>query len=124
MSVPTETLYRAYLLATIVGVVGACAGVFVLIWQTVLLRRNTKAAEAAANAARSSALAVINAERAWIVANVERATVPDSHGSTVICFSVRCVNKGKTPAFLLEMGNHGLVLSQRGSPSSQPASVR
>jgi hypothetical protein len=61
-----DRLYRWYLRATIIGVVGGFIGIGVLIWQAILNRRS-------ANAALMNAEAVINAERAWIDIDLIRA---------------------------------------------------
>jgi hypothetical protein len=74
-----------------------------ILWQTI----QTKAA---AKAALLNAQAVINAERAWMVARIEAEIIPDSEGVRLVRFTVRCLNNGRTPAFLLEMANHGVVL--------------
>jgi hypothetical protein len=54
-----DTLYRAYLWFTILGVTGAIGGVIVLICQTIATRRS-------AEAAFMNAQVLIDAERAWI----------------------------------------------------------
>jgi hypothetical protein len=102
-----DCLYRAYLWATIIGVVGGFLGVGILIWQTILTRRSANAARDAANAARSSAEATVNSERAWIIA-MPTVLNPDLH--TLVMgdvqqrnvFVVSFVNVGKTPARLVE----------------------
>jgi hypothetical protein len=69
---PTQDrAYRAYLWATILGVVGGFLGVGVLIWQTVLTRRSANAARDAASAAKISAEAVINSERPWLFISIK-----------------------------------------------------
>ena len=59
-----DMLYRAYLWFTVLGVIGAFAGLYVI-------SRQTKLAGKAADAALLSAQAVINAERAWITVDIK-----------------------------------------------------
>lgn len=62
---------------------------------------------------------ITTSERAWMVSSVEGEVIPDSEGLRMVRFSVRCTNNGKTPAFLLEMGNHGIVIP-REKPLPEP----
>jgi hypothetical protein len=57
--------------------------------------RQTKATENAANAAQASADAMINSERAWVVAGVKR------YQNTATAFSLSVTNHGRTPARIL-----------------------
>jgi hypothetical protein len=64
-------------------------------------------------------------ERAWIVVIPEKAKIPpsidDPSGVVWAGYSVRCVNKGKTPAFVLEAGQHAVVQDLRiPLPKIQP----
>ncbi len=81
------------------------------------MKAQTALSGKAASAALLNAQALINAERGWMVAQIESETIPNLEGTRLIPFSVRCRNNGRTPAFLLEMGNHGVVL-----PREQPLS--
>jgi hypothetical protein len=92
----------------ILDVVGI-AGTIIALWSLCTLKRQTKASWAAAKAALKQANHIVTSERSWMVANVEKLNVSHSQLRDMVRFSVRCVNKGKTPAFLLEIGNHGVV---------------
>jgi hypothetical protein len=76
-----------------------------------IMERQTKAAEDAANAAKSSADSIIASERAWVMVDLEK--VPgtgavlegtSTDGSRYIAACVRCIcsNQGKTPARISE----------------------
>jgi hypothetical protein len=105
-----DSLYRRYLLATIVGVVGGFLGVGILIGQTVLTRRSANAARDAAKAASDNALAVINAERAWIMvelmrqpANLFMAYTKGADGNAInIALLCVCANEGKSIGWITE----------------------
>jgi hypothetical protein len=84
------------------------------------LERQTKAAEDAANASLRQSEHMIASERAWMVARVEGEVIPDSDGKRLVRFSVRCVNVGKTPAYLIGMANHGVVLPRDQSLPDPP----
>jgi uncharacterized repeat protein (TIGR01451 family) len=75
-----DTLYRIYLLATIVGVAGAFIGLVVLTCQTILLRR--------------SVTAVMNSERARV--DVDLTQIGDTGN-----YSVTVTNHGKSVATML-----------------------
>ena len=101
-----DILYRAYLWFTVLGVLGAFVGLWVI-------SRQTKVAAQAADAARLSAQAVINAERAWITVtikwqqNVKAVFNVDStlSGNTLTPFiTCVCKNDGNTPAWITEKG--------------------
>ncbi len=85
-----DALYRWYLWATIIGVIGGFIGIGVIYWQTKLVRKSADAAKEAALAAKVNADAVVNAERAWVFAAMEK------HGPE--SFSLKFTNHGKTPA--------------------------
>jgi len=94
-------------------------------WQSWETRRAADAASSAAQAALLQADHMITSERAWMIAEAEDAHIPpEIEGATGIRwtgFSVRFINKGKTPAFLLEAGCHGKVLPHGESlPVNQP----
>jgi hypothetical protein len=91
-----DTLYRHYLLATIIGVVGGFLGIVVLIWQTWLTRISANAARDAASAARSNAEALVNAERPWIfISQAEETRVVNPRKTHV---RILGRNRGRTPA--------------------------
>jgi hypothetical protein len=106
-----DLLYRLYLVATIVGVVGGFLGIIVLIRQGSLLRKSTKAAENAANAATDSANALKNAERPWILVaeadrsaeNLKSPEIPKDHPQTHLAAYVTFKNYGNTPAFITKL---------------------
>ena len=104
-----DLLYRRYMWATIIGVVGGLIGVGILIWQAILTR-------AAANAAKASADALINSERAWIL--VETA---DLHCDTRQKLTIRPTIKklGQTTARIKKIylgGARPLQLNEPLSP--------
>jgi hypothetical protein len=66
-----------------------------------LLVRQTKATETAAKAALLNAEAVINAERARLLFEVEKGNDPKSHGIAI--FTIYAVNHGRTPAELVRV---------------------
>jgi hypothetical protein len=70
----SDTLYRGYLLSTIIGVAGGLSGVGLLLWQTVLTRRSADAAKDTALAAKLGAEAVIRSERPWIFVEQSEGT--------------------------------------------------
>jgi hypothetical protein len=67
-----DRLYRWYLRATVVGVAGGFIGIFLIFWQSILLRRS-------ANAALLNAKALMNAERARLAVDIELA----KHGGMI-----------------------------------------
>jgi hypothetical protein len=91
-------LYRAYLWATIIGVGGGWVGIFLIIWQARIAKR-------AADAATKNALALMNAERAWLL--LEKIEVPDIRPDSTIkrkaTFHYMFKNYGKTPAFITKL---------------------
>lgn len=88
-----DALYRSYLWATIIGVIGALIGVVVLICQTILVRIS-------ADAARMNAQAVINSERAWIDVTGMANPTPGWTKKLPLHF-FRVHNSGRTPAQLI-----------------------
>jgi hypothetical protein len=94
-----DRLYRWYLRATVVGVVGGFIGICLIFWQSILLRRS-------ANAALLNARALMNTERARLAVDIELA----KHGGMIqgdqdftVNFTVRCSNIGRTPAWIHEI---------------------
>lgn len=53
---------------------------------------------------------MVNSERPWMVASIEREKIPQYDGLTMVGFSIRCRNVGKTPAFVVSMKHHGVIL--------------
>jgi hypothetical protein len=103
-----DTLYRTYLLATVIGVVGGLFGIGFIIWQTVLLRR-------AADAAKASADALINSERAWLMVDLQwegggRSKLVNTSSliqgtlveKTAACVDSIILNNGRSPAWIIE----------------------
>jgi hypothetical protein len=76
------------------------------------IKRQAKATEDAATAAKTSADAVINAERAWVMVDVEQVPgqgirtvhtdLLTNEQSTMIYARLICKNDGKTPAWITE----------------------
>jgi hypothetical protein len=99
--------------------IGIALGTMILIlWQS-------KATADTAKAALLQVNHIVTSERAWMVAEVGDAGIPpEVEGATGIRwteFSMRFVNKGKTPAFLLEVGYCGKVLPHGEQlPAIQP----
>lgn len=99
-----DTPYQLYLWATIIGVGIALGALRFLI-------KSANAAERAADAAKKSADAILNVERAWVFASVKHSeTGPHSFAQGVIegvttvtvFIDVVCTNEGKTPAWIIE----------------------
>lgn len=88
-------LYRAYLWATVIGVIGGFIGIGLILWQAVITRQAARAAAESARAARASADALINSERAWVHAELVRSKLV----SDLWSFSIS--NYGRTPAEVL-----------------------
>jgi len=95
--------------ANLALVLSSICGIGIGMWTLILLKRQTKATEDTANTALKQASHIVTSERAWMIANVEKLHAPKTTMDQNIWFSIRCLNKGKTPAFLLEIGNHGLI---------------
>jgi hypothetical protein len=118
----TDVLYRRYLAATIVGVIGGCVGIGVLIYQAVLTRRS-------ADAAKQSADALMNAERPWILVSSssltsESITHSDDEPEVgprrhfVVTFTI--INVGRTPAMIQGVGGGVDVVEDLRHPSRSP----
>jgi len=99
-----DRLYRRYLWATIIGVAGGFIGLGILVWQTVISRQ-------AAYAAKTSAEAIMNAERPWVLASmgqIQECSIQDP--SNPFWGSLCTIeNFGKTPAWVKSW------ISQRGN---------
>jgi hypothetical protein len=96
-----------------------------IVWQAWETRKAAEATRDAAKAALLQANHTVTSERAWLIAEAGDAGIPpEIEGATGIRwteFSVRFVNKGKTPAFLLEAGYCGKVLPHGETlPTIQP----
>jgi hypothetical protein len=87
-----DSLYRAYLWATILGVAGAVLGIIILIRQTRITRQAANAAKDAADAALLQAKILLKAERAYLMIRVIF-----SHER----YSIDVVNEGRTPGEIL-----------------------
>lgn len=94
-----DRLYRRYLWATIIGVIGGFAGLIVLIWQTVIASQTAKATSAQAESIKYS-------ERAWVQAGpdmpefkLDNLTALD----VIAVFNWSITNTGRTPARILEI---------------------
>jgi len=110
-----DTLYRHYLLATIVGVAGGFGGLIVLIWQTILTRRSVNA--------------LVAVESPWILVNIEHTpgmrgrvlgtskerNEPETH-HTDFMFRFDCVNHGKTPAVITERRANLIIVPKNTLP--------
>ncbi len=90
-----DMLYRVYLWATIIGVVGGLVGISLIYVQTKHVRKSAEAAEQAALAAKVSADAVTNAERAWVFSAMDKLGTES--------FSLKFTNYGKTPAEIIDI---------------------
>lgn len=77
-----------------------------IVWQAKATSNSAKAAEKSAEAARANTLAMIRAQRAWLVIKVEVEDESD------IIF--RAVNVGQTPAHILSIHGNGMVVSPKG----------
>ncbi len=68
------------------------------------IRMQAVSTEKAANAANNNAIAVINAERAWVMANLEKGPGPGTHSTgsddTSVYFRLTLKNDGRTPAWI------------------------
>ena len=62
-AVSLDRLYRRYLCATVIGVIGAFVGIVLLLWQNMLLRQSVIAAKQSADTAERSATFARNAVR-------------------------------------------------------------
>ena len=98
-----DSLYRLYLIATIIGVVGGLIGLGI-IW------KQTKHTAIATEAANANAKAMINAERAWVMVDLQWSPVDlkvaygsgqsgDTVDVTVLCL---CWNAGKSIGWITE----------------------
>jgi hypothetical protein len=105
----SDTLYRWYLLATIIGVIGAFLGIGLIFWQTKLLRKTANAAKASADAALINARALISAERSWIMVDLHwspgnamrmLSSSTDSEPSTAVPIRLKYTNEGRTIAWI------------------------
>lgn len=109
-----DSLYRKYLLFTVIGVCGGLVGLVFLIVQTIATRN-------AANAAKNSADALVKSQCAWIMVDIKNvAHVPIEHsadGKTKADVIFICKNLGQTPAWLAEFRYTSEIVSV--IPSSQ-----
>jgi hypothetical protein len=108
-------------LLVVIGIGGIVVGVVTLR----KLERQTKATENAAMSSLSQSNHMITSQRAWMVAEPRNPVIPpEIKGATGIggvMFSIRFVNRGETPAYLMEVGFRGKVLpSSEQLPPVQP----
>lgn len=87
-----------------------------IIWQTVQTKK-------AAEAALLNAQAVIDSERAWMIANIDKPIIP-LDGLYMFAGLPKLVNKGKTPAFVFEIGNNVTILPAGEQLPQEPKSYR
>jgi len=89
-----KRLYHRYMLATIVGVALNCFTICILIWQNILTRKS-------ANAAKASADALKNAERAWVLIRIDYDSA---------MFNFRFVVHGNTAAKIIRRDIQRLII--------------
>ena len=99
-----DTLYRAYLIATIVGVIGAVGGVIVLAIQTHFLKKTVEATQKSADAAKISAdIASRVSVPTLVVEKFGFGYTGSASMAAILQFpnvEVVIKNYGQTPAFL------------------------
>jgi hypothetical protein len=109
VTAPEKDRYdKAAFWATIALVVVGFAGIFVGVRTLKILKRQTKAPEDAAQAALLNAQALIKAERAWIMVDLEwpnsdkPTQIVNSSGESITSVPIllRCFNEGKTPCWI------------------------
>jgi hypothetical protein len=127
-----DTLYRCYLLATIVGVIGGLIAIVVLICQTFYTAISAKAALLAAESSNQNATSVMVAERAWVIATPIQddpgiGFIPEPGDPNPIpgtdranMFSVSFKNTGNTPARLVESAVRYQFLNRLEDLSPEP----
>jgi hypothetical protein len=93
--------------ATIIGVFGGLIGITFLVVQTLATKEAAKAAKASAESALKSSQAIINAERPWLLIEIETGVIKQV-GSIAdsIWFSISFRNCGKTPAEVVNFDQH------------------
>ena len=91
--------------------VTAMVQVALFVWQLSLLRRTTKDAGIAANAALETARSITASERAYVFAKVEDCTLNPTHERTAeSVIAMHFINHGKTPAIIVtSMGKATLL---------------
>lgn len=102
----SDCLYRAYLLATVIGVGVGLAGLGFIYWQIRIARRT-------AEAAKASAEALINIERPWVTVGIHRPTME-------LEFHLQTVNEGRTPAEILSTDVNTLVVENESQLPDEP----
>ena len=99
---PQKDFYdKAPVWTNLVLVIVALGTGIVIGWQAWETRKSARGAQKAADAALLNAKAVINAERARLLFEVEKAHDPRHHGIAV--FTINAVNHGRTPAELVRV---------------------
>jgi len=81
------------------------ATLFVIGWQSI-------EAANAAKAAQLSAQFAIDSERAWMIAKMDKPIIPLERERWFFATIPKLTNKGKTPAFIVEIGNAIAVLAR------------
>jgi hypothetical protein len=105
-----DPLYRWYLRATIIGVVGGMIGILVLIVQSLLLRSSVVAAHKSADAVMDSEMAILSITE-------KELSLSDSGTTTLVAFDVH--NIGRTVAVVFA-AEHLLQLSDDGEKPPMP----
>lgn len=104
-----DSLYRVYLLFTVIGVCGGLIGLLVLICQTKSVRKAADAAKDSADAALLNAKSIINSERPWLFIEIKTTaepSIPVGEVPKYMGFSVSFRNWGKTPAEVVSFDQH------------------
>lgn len=116
-----DRLYRCYLGATVIGVIGGFIGIGILIWQAVLTRNSANAARDAAIAAKTNSQAVINSERPWMFIEIQTNEAKGTDVTEHLGFSVTFKNWGKTPAEIISFQDHPTFFDNIESIPNEPA---
>ena len=87
-------------------------------WQSIETKRAARAAEKAARASLLQADHMTASERAWMIAKIDKPVIP-SGGPYLPACTPELANKGKTPAFVFEIGNAVAVLDSGESLPEQ-----
>jgi hypothetical protein len=78
-------------------------------WQAKKTAEAAQAAQSAADAALKQANHIATSERAWMIAKMDKPEIP--YQKPYIFFGIpKLTNKGKTPAFICEIGNSAVAL--------------
>lgn len=88
------------------------------------LIRQTKATRIAADAALLNARAVMDSERAWMIAGITKIPTSSQEANPLMLVPIQRINKGKTPAFIMEMGSRIEVVGPDEILPSVPSGYR